>query len=71
MYLEHMGKLDDPQYRRKQIEKIRNYKTRLGENLVITSSHKHFQAPRILWQLVIHGVLSASKARKLIKKNKK
>ncbi len=74
MYLEHMGKLDDPQYRRKQIEKIRNYKThdiRLGENLVITSSHRHFQAPRILWQLVIRGVLSASKARKLIKKIKK
>ena len=69
-----MGKLDDPQYRRKQIEKIRNYKThdiRLGENLVITSSHRHFQAPRILWQLVIHGVLSAAKARKLIKKIKK
>ncbi len=74
MYLEHMGKLDDPYYHRKQVEKIRNYKThdiRLGENLVITSSHKHFQAPRILWQLVIRGVLSATKARKLIKKNKK
>ena len=69
-----MDKLDDPQYRRKQVEKIKNYKTYdiwLGENLVITSSHRHFQAPRILWQLVIHGVLSASKARKLIKKNKK
>ncbi len=74
MYLEHMGKLDDPQYRRKQIEKIRNYKTHdilLGENLVITSSYKHFQAPRILWQLVIRGVLSVAKARKLTKKNKK
>ena len=74
MYLEHMGKLDDPQYHRKQVEKIKNYKThdiRLGENLVITSSNRHFQAPRILWQLVIRGVLSASKARKLIKKNKK
>ena len=73
MYLEHMGKLEDPQYRRKQIEKIKNYKThdiRLGENLIITSSHRHFQAPRILWQLVIYGVLSAAKARKLIKKNK-
>ena len=69
-----MGKLEDPQYRRKQIEKIKNYKThdiRLGENLIITSSHRHFQAPRILWQLVIRGVLSAAKARKLIKKNKK
>ena len=57
-----------------QIEKIKNYKThdiRLGENLVITSSHKHFQAPRILWQLVIRRVLSAAKARKLIKKIKK
>ena len=74
VYLEHMGKLDDPQYRRKQIEKIKNYKTHdiwLGENLIITSSHKHFQAPRILWQLVIRGVLSAARARKLIKKNKK
>ena len=74
MYLEHMGKLEDPQYRRKQIEKIKNYKTydiRLGENLIITSSNRHFQAPRILWQLVIRGVLSASKARKLIRKNKK
>ena len=74
MYLEHMGKLEDPQYRRKQIEKIKNYKThdiRLGENLVITSSARHFQAPRILWQLVIRGVLSAAKARKLIKKIKK
>ncbi len=40
------------------------------ENLIITSFHRHFQAPRILWQLVIRGVLSASKARKLIKKNK-
>ena len=73
VYLEHMGKLDDPQYHRKQVEKIKNYKThdiRLGENLIITSSHRHFQAPRILRQLVIHGVLSASKARKLIKKNK-
>ena len=52
MYLEHMGKLEDPQYRRKQIEKIKNYKTydiRLGENLIITSSNRHFQAPRILW----------------------
>ena len=69
-----MGKLDDPQYRRKQIQKIKSYKThdiRLGENLVITSSNKHFQAPRVLWQLVIRGVLSASKARKLIKKIKK
>ena len=69
-----MDKLDDPQYRRKQIEKIKNYKThdiRLGENRVITSSNKHFQAPRVLWQLVIRGVLSASKARKLIKKIKK
>ena len=74
VYLEHMGKLDDPQYHRKQVEKIKNYKThdiRLGENLIITSSHRHFQAPRILWQLVIRGVLSAAKARKLIKKNKK
>ena len=74
VYLEHMGKLDDPQYHRKQVEKIKNYKThdiRLGENLVISSSHRHFQAPRILWQLVIRGVLSAAKARKLIKKNKK
>ena len=74
MYLEHMDKLEDPQYRRKQVEKIKNYKThdiRLGENLIITSSHRHFQAPRILWQLVIYGVLSAAKARKLIKKNKK
>ena len=73
MYLEHMEKLEDPQYHRKQVEKIKNYKThdiRLGENLIITSSHRHFQAPRILWQLVIRGVLSASKARKLIKKNK-
>ena len=73
VYLEHMGKLDDPQYRRKQIEKIKNYKThdiRLGENLVITSSHRYFQAPRVLWQLVIRGVLSESRARKLIKKNK-
>ena len=68
-----MDKLDDPQYRHKQVEKIKNYKTYdiwLGENLVITSSHRHFQAPRILWQLVIRGVLSATKARKLIKKNK-
>ena len=74
LYQEHMEKLDDPQYRRKQIEKIKNYKThdiRLGENLVITSSYKHFQASRILWQLVIRGVLSDSKTRKLIKKNKK
>ncbi len=66
MYLEHMGKLEDPQYHRKQVEKIKNYKThdiRLGENLVITSSARHFQAPRILWQLVIRGVLSAAKAR--------
>ena len=73
VYLEHMGKLEDPQYHRKQVEKIKNYKThdiRLGENLIITSSHRYFQAPRILWQLVIRGVLSASKARKLIKKNK-
>ena len=73
MYLEHMGKLDDPQYHRKQVEKIKNYKThdiRLGENLIITSSNRHFQAPRILWQLVIRGVLSAAKARKLIKKIK-
>ena len=74
VYLEHMGKLDDPQYRRKQIEKIKNYKTHdiwLGENLIITSSHKYFQAPRILWQLVIRGILSVARARKLIKKNKK
>ncbi len=74
VYLEHMGKLEDPQYHRKQVEKIKNYKThdiRLGENLIITSSHRHFQAPRILWQLVIRGVLSAAKARKLIKKIKK
>ena len=73
MYLEHMGKLEAPQYHRKQVEKIKNYKTydiRLGENLIITSSHRHFQAPRILWQLVISVVLSASKARKLIKKIK-
>ena len=73
MYLEHMGKLEDPQYHRKQVEKIKNYKThdiRLGENLVITSSARHFQAPRILWQLVIRGVLSGSKAWKLIKKIK-
>ena len=52
MYLEHMGKLEDPQYHRKQVEKIKNYKThdiRFGENLIITSSNRHFQAPRILW----------------------
>ena len=74
VYLEHMGKLEDPQYHRKQVEKIKNYKThdiRLGENRVISSSNKHFQAPRVLWQLVIRGVLSAARARKLIKKNKK
>ena len=40
------------------------------EHLIITSFHRHFQVPRILWQLVIRGVLSAFKARKLIKKNK-
>ena len=74
VYLEHMGKLEDPQYHRKQVEKIKNYKThdiQLDENLVITSSNRHFQAPRILWQLVIRSVLSAAKARRLIKKNKK
>ena len=74
IYLEHMGKLEDPQYHRKQVEKIKNYKThdiQLDENLVITSSNRHFQAPRILWQLVIRSVLSAVKARRLIKKNKK
>ena len=71
MYLEHMGKLDDPQYRRKQIKNYKTHDILLGENLVITSSYKHFQAPRILWQLVIRGVLSATRARKLIKKNKK
>ena len=51
VYLEHMGKLEDPQYHRKQVEKIKNYRihaSRLGENLIITSSHRHFQAPRIL-----------------------
>ncbi len=73
MYLEHMGKLEDPQYHRKQVEKIRNYRTHdiwLGENLIIASSHRYFQAPGILWQLVICGVLSSAKARKSIKKNK-
>ena len=51
-----------------EIRQIKASALQAVENLIITSSHRHFQAPRILWQLVIRGVLSASKARKLIKK---
>lgn len=53
-----------------EIRQIKASALQAVENLIITSFHRHFQAPRILWQLVIRGVLSASKARKLIKKNK-
>lgn len=52
-----------------EIRQIKASALQAVENLIITSFHRHFQAPRILWQLVIRGVLSASKARKLIKKN--
>lgn len=70
-YYEHMGKIQDPDYHRSQIRKIRNYANRLdpityGDNLIITAPHNGFlQVPRMLWRLVRAGAIPARKARRM------
>lgn len=77
VYHEHMGMLEEPAYREKQLKKIRSYKKHgivYGKNLFITRDlyDKRTQTSsidllEILWRMAVMNLLNAKQLRKLIR----
>ena len=75
VYHEHMGMLEDPAYREKQLKKIRSYRKHgieYGKNLFITRDlyDKRTQTGsidllEILWRMAVMNLLNAKQLRKL------
>ena len=59
-YWEHLGRLDDPEYKRHQRRKLKEYRREgyiRGKNLIVTTSGSHVNEQRILWELIFAGAL--------------